>query len=332
MNQPLAYVHPGAKIAKNVVIEPFATINNNVIIGEGTWVGSNVIIMEGARIGKNCSIFPGSVISAIPQDLKFNGEDSLVVINDNTTIRECVTINRGTSDRGETTIGKNCLIMAYCHVAHDCIIGDNCIFSNNSTLAGHVSVGNHAILAGFVIFPALFAFGIQPDSGPGLLFVTMASLFKEIPFGMYLGALFFFLVFIAAFTSIIGLLEAVVSTAMDSFKISRNKSVILCVSITFLLCITNVLGFNSWSHVTVFGKSIFGFFDFLSGSILLPLGGLLISIYVAHIWGFDNFMKETNQGAKNIRVTKIWGFVMKWVIPIIIFIILEEGLRGEVLS
>ena len=189
-----------------------------------------------------------------------------------------------------------------------------------------------AILAGFVIFPALFAFGIQPDSGPGLLFVTMASLFKEIPFGMYLGALFFFLVFIAAFTSIIGLLEAVVSTAMDSFKISRNKSVILCVSITFLLCITNVLGFNSWSHVTVFGKSIFGFFDFLSGSILLPLGGLLISIYVAHIWGFDNFMKETNQGAKNIRVTKIWGFVMKWVIPIIIFIILEEGLRGEVLS
>ena len=150
MNQPLAYVHPGAKIAKNVVIEPFTTINNNVVIGEGTWVGSNVIIMEGARIGKNCSIFPGSVISAIPQDLKFKGEDSLVVIKDNTTIRECVTINRGTSDRGETTIGKNCLIMAYCHVAHDCIIGDSCIFSNNSTLAGHVSVGNHAILAGFV--------------------------------------------------------------------------------------------------------------------------------------------------------------------------------------
>ena len=112
-----------------------------------------------------------------------------------------------------------------------------------------------------MIFPALFAFGIQPDSGPGLLFVTMAS-FKEIPFGMYLGALFFFLVFIAAFTSIIGLLEAVVSTAMDSFKISRNKSVILCVTITFLLCITNVLGFNSWSHVTVFGKSIFGFLIF----------------------------------------------------------------------
>ena len=148
MNQPLAYVHPGAKIAKNVVVEPFSTINNNVEIGEGTWVGSNVTIMEGARIGKNCSIYPGSVISANPQDLKFQGEDSLCEIGDNTTIRECVTINRGTKDRGTTKIGSNCLIMAYSHIAHDCFVGNNCIFSNNSTLAGHISVGNHVILAG----------------------------------------------------------------------------------------------------------------------------------------------------------------------------------------
>jgi UDP-N-acetylglucosamine acyltransferase len=148
MNQPLAYVHPGAKIAKNVVIEPFTTIHNNVIIGEGTWIGSNVTIMEGARIGKNCNIFPGSVISAVPQDLKFQDEETTVEIGDNTTLREYVTINRGTVDRGKTVIGKNCLIMAYCHIAHDCIVGDNCIFSNNSTLAGHVTVGNHVILAG----------------------------------------------------------------------------------------------------------------------------------------------------------------------------------------
>ena len=150
MNQPLAYVHPGAKIAKNVVIEPFTTIHNNVKIGEGTWIGSNVTIMEGARIGKNCNIFPGSVISAVPQDLKFKGEDTTAVIGDNTTLREFVTINRGTNDRNKTKIGKNCLIMAYSHVAHDCFIGDNCIFSNNSTLAGHVTVGNHVILAGMV--------------------------------------------------------------------------------------------------------------------------------------------------------------------------------------
>ena len=150
MYQPLSYIHPGAKIAKNVVIEPFSSIDKNVVIGEGTWIGSNVTIMSGARIGKNVSIFPGSVISAVPQDLKFKGEDTTAVIGDNTTLRECVTINRGTSDRNKTKIGKNCLIMAYSHVAHDCFIGDNCIFSNNSTLAGHVTVGNHVILAGMV--------------------------------------------------------------------------------------------------------------------------------------------------------------------------------------
>ena len=150
MYQPLSYIHPGAKIAKNVVVEPFTSIDKDVVIGEGTWIGSNVTIMSGARIGKNVSIFPGSVISAVPQDLKFKGEDTTAVIGDNTTIRECVTINRGISDRNKTKIGKNCLIMAYSHVAHDCFIGDNCIFSNNSTLAGHVTVGDHVILAGMV--------------------------------------------------------------------------------------------------------------------------------------------------------------------------------------
>ncbi len=150
MNQPLAYVHPGAKIAKNVVIEPFTTIHNNVVIGEGTWIGSNVTIMEGARIGKNCSIFPGAVISGVPQDLKYNDEDTTVEIGDNVTIRECVTINRGTTDKMKTVIGNNCLIMAYCHIAHDCVVGDNCIFSNNSTLAGHITIGDNVILAGMV--------------------------------------------------------------------------------------------------------------------------------------------------------------------------------------
>ncbi len=148
MNQPLAYVHPGAKIAKNVVIEPFATIHNNVEIGEGSWIGSNVTIMEGARIGKNCTIFPGAVISAVPQDLKFGGEETVAIIGDNTTIRECVTINRGTSASGQTVVGSNCLIMAYAHVAHDCVVGDHVIMANSVALAGHVTVGNHAVLGG----------------------------------------------------------------------------------------------------------------------------------------------------------------------------------------
>lgn len=148
MNQPLAYVHPQAKVAKNVVIEPFVNIEKNVEIGEGTWIGSNVTIMEGAQIGKNCRVFPGAVISAIPQDLKFQGEDSIVRIGDNTTIREFVTINRGTKASFETVIGNNCLLMAYVHIAHDCVIGDNVIFSNGSNLAGHITVDDYAIIGG----------------------------------------------------------------------------------------------------------------------------------------------------------------------------------------
>lgn len=148
MNQPLAYVHPQAKIANNVVIEPFVTIHKNVEIGEGTWIGSNVTIMEGARIGKNCRIFPGAVISAVPQDLKFGGEDSLAIIGDNTTIRECVTINRGTNYSGKTAIGNNCLIMAYAHIAHDCHIGNNVIVVNSVQLGGHITIGDWAIIGG----------------------------------------------------------------------------------------------------------------------------------------------------------------------------------------
>lgn len=175
MNQPLAYVHPGAKIAKNVVIEPFTTIHNNVVIGEGSWIGSNVTIMEGARIGKNCSIFPGAVISAVPQDKKFNDEETTTEIGDNTTIRECVTINRGTTDRMKTVIGKNCWIMAYCHVAHDCRVGDNCIFSNNSTLAGHINVGDFVVLAGMAAVQQFCSIGSHA-------FVTGGSLVrKDVP-------------------------------------------------------------------------------------------------------------------------------------------------------
>ena len=148
MNQPLAYVHPQAKVANNVVIEPFVTISKDVEIGEGTWLGPHVTILEGARIGKNCKIFPGAVISAIPQDLKYNGENTTVVIGDNVTIRECVTINRGTNYANQTRIGNNCLLMAYVHVAHDCVLGDNVILANSVNLAGHVEIGDWAIMEG----------------------------------------------------------------------------------------------------------------------------------------------------------------------------------------
>ena len=148
MNQPLAYVNPQAKLAPNVVIEPFVSIDKNVVIEEGTWIGSNVTIMEGARIGKNCKIFPGAVISAIPQDLKFSGEDTIVKIGNNVTIREFVTINRGTKASYETVIGDNTLIMAYAHIAHDCVIGNNVIMANASMLAGHIFIDDWAIVGG----------------------------------------------------------------------------------------------------------------------------------------------------------------------------------------
>ncbi len=144
----LAHIHPDAKIGSNVTVEPFAMVHGDVVIGDGCHIMSHSVIMDGAIIGQNCRIFPGAVISAIPQDLKFVGEKTTVEIGDGTTIRECVTINRGTKDKWKTAIGSNCLLMAYSHVAHDCILGNNVILANGVQLAGHVEVGNYAIISG----------------------------------------------------------------------------------------------------------------------------------------------------------------------------------------
>lgn len=148
MNQSLVSIHPEASIGKNVVIEPFATIQKDVVIGEGSWIASNAVIMNGSRIGKNCRIFPGAVIGAIPQDMKYEGEDSLVEIGDNTTIREFVTVNRGTKSKGKTIVGSNTLLMAYTHIAHDCIIGNNCILSNVVQLGGEVLLDDWTVVGG----------------------------------------------------------------------------------------------------------------------------------------------------------------------------------------
>lgn len=145
---PNCYVHPDAKVADNVTIEPFSTVYENVTIGEGTWIGPNVTIFPNTKIGKNCRIFPGAVIGAIPQDLKYKGEASVVEIGDNTTIRECVTINRGTVDKMKTAVGSNCLLMAYVHIAHDCTLGDNIVIANSVNLAGHVDIEDWVIIEG----------------------------------------------------------------------------------------------------------------------------------------------------------------------------------------
>ncbi|MEX0982451.1 MAG: acyl-ACP--UDP-N-acetylglucosamine O-acyltransferase [Bacteroidales bacterium] len=147
MTQPVANIHPNAKLGKNVKVEPFATICENVEIGDDTWIGPNAILMPGTRIGKNCKVFPGAVISADPQDLKFEGEYTTVEIGDHTTIREFVTINKGTKTRGKTVVGSYCLLMSYVHIAHDCIVHDRVIIGSYAGLAGEVEVDNWAIVS-----------------------------------------------------------------------------------------------------------------------------------------------------------------------------------------
>jgi UDP-N-acetylglucosamine acyltransferase len=143
----LAFIHPDATIGKDVTIEPFAYISGNVVIGDGTWIGPNATIMAGARIGIGCKIFPSAVISGIPQDLKFRGEESTAEIGDFTTVREGSTVNRGTAAVGKTVLGKSCLLMAYSHIGHDCAIGNNCIIGNSTGLAGEVKVDDWAIIS-----------------------------------------------------------------------------------------------------------------------------------------------------------------------------------------
>ena len=145
---PLAVVHPEAKIGEGVTIDPFAVVEKDVVIGDGCYIHPHAVIRDGARIGKGCQIFPGAVIAGIPQDLKFKGEITTAEIGDYTTIRECVTVNRGTASRGKTVVGSHCLIMAYSHVAHDCVLKDNIIIGNASQISGAVEIDDYATVSG----------------------------------------------------------------------------------------------------------------------------------------------------------------------------------------
>ena len=169
MSDTLKHIHPNAVIGKNVKIGPFVTIEENVIIGDGTEIGPNVCILNGTRIGRNCKIFPGAIIGSIPQDLKFVGEDSILEIGDNVTIREYCTINRGTRANYRTVIGNNCLIMAYCHIAHDCVIGENCVLANCVNLAGHIKIGPKAVLGGLTAVHQFVRIGEHVMVGGGSL-------------------------------------------------------------------------------------------------------------------------------------------------------------------
>ncbi len=143
-----AFIHNDASLGKNVTVEPFAYIAGDVVIGDDSWIGPNATVLDGTRMGSNCNVFPGAVISGIPQDMKFAGEETIAQIGNNCTFREGATINRGTRALGKTIIGNNCLMMANSHVAHDCILGDNIILVNNVMLGGEVQLDDYVIMGG----------------------------------------------------------------------------------------------------------------------------------------------------------------------------------------
>lgn len=167
MISALAHVDPKAQVGAGVTIEPFAVVHGDVIIGDGTWIGTGAVIYDGARIGRNCRIFNGASLAAVPQDLKFEGEETTLEIGDNTTVREFATLNRGTKALGKTTIGSDCLLMGYTHVAHDCTIGDHVILVSYSGVAGEVTIGDWAILGGGTMVHQFVKIGAHVMIGGG---------------------------------------------------------------------------------------------------------------------------------------------------------------------
>ena len=151
MISPLAYIHPEAIIGEGCEIGPFCYIDKNVVIGNNNRLMNSVTVLSGARIGNNNTLFPGAVIGAIPQDLKFKGEETTAEIGDNNTIRENVTINRGTAAKGKTVVGSNNLLMEGMHVAHDAIVGTGCIIGNTTKIAGEVVIDDFAIISACVL-------------------------------------------------------------------------------------------------------------------------------------------------------------------------------------
>ena len=163
------FIHENAKLGKNVEIGRFTYIDENVEIGDNTIIYPNVTILKGARIGKNCKIHPGAVIGGDPQDISYKGEDTFAIIGDNVTIREYVTVHKGTIRSGKTTVGDNCYLMAYVHIAHDCSLGESCFFANGVNLGGHVIVDDFVTIGGLVPVHQFVHIGKQVMIGGGSL-------------------------------------------------------------------------------------------------------------------------------------------------------------------
>lgn len=179
-----------------------------------------------------------------------------------------------------------------------------------------------ALMAGMVIFPAVFAFGFEPEAGPSLIFITLPAVFQEMPFGSFFEALFFLLVGIAAITSTISLLEVSISFFIEEFHIERKKATIILALGIFLLSIPSTLSFGAWNNVKIFGLSLFDLLDFVASYIFLPIGGILTCILVGWIWGEENALKEiTSDGIYTFKRYKAYNFIIKYIAPIAIGII-----------
>lgn len=182
-----------------------------------------------------------------------------------------------------------------------------------------------ALLAGFMMFPAIFALGMDPGQGESLLFVTMSNLFNQLPFGGFFGSLFFLLVFFAALSSALGYFEPIVTTIVDLGNISRKKAVIIGLAVIFIVGFPTIMAKGPWKDITIGGRNFFDFADFLSGNILMPLGAIALAAYTAFKWKFENFKAETDVGAKGFRVTNAWKPLVLFLIPISLLIIFIRG-------
>ncbi|WP_333684564.1 sodium-dependent transporter [Pontibaca methylaminivorans] len=184
-----------------------------------------------------------------------------------------------------------------------------------------------ALLAGLVIFPAIFSIGLAPASGPSLLFVSMSGLFGQIPAGAVFGTMFFLLLFIAAITSAIGCLEPVVATCADLMGTSRARAVTFSLTAIFVAGIPNILAHGAWSQILIAGRNLFEFTDYLSGNILMTFGALMLALYTVLVWTFSRFRDETNVGAAGpIRVYNWWFPLLAFLLPTAILLILITGL------
>ncbi len=206
----------------------------------------------------------------------------------------------------------------YLHPTKSDVPGNAVIVVGFDTLA--------AFTAGLVMFPALFAFGLQPDVGPGLLFVTMTNVFARAPAGALIGGLFFLLVFVAGITSVFAVMEALTATVMDSLGLGRKQALWGLIGLVFIAGVPSALSFGPWSEVRLFGLNIFGLVDFVSGNVVLTLSGLMLALYIAFAWGFERFQRETNVGAHGVKVFTSWKPLIKYVIPAAVALVLISSL------